>query len=48
MIDIDTLRNTIAFLNRAQISGAEVPAWVAVFNALNAEMQRLQAPPTSQ
>lgn len=48
MIDVDTLRNTIAFLNRAQITGAEVPAWVAVFNALNAEIAKLQAPPPSQ
>jgi hypothetical protein len=41
-VTLEELKNIMQFLQRAQLQGSEVPAWVAAYNALNAEIAKLQ------
>ena len=40
-------QNFQAFMNRVQLTGAEVPAWVEVVNAVGAMRQKAAGVPTS-
>lgn len=43
-MELEDLKNLQAFLQRVQLSGAEVPAWVKASNALAVEVARLTTP----
>lgn len=44
MVSLQTIEAALVFMQRAQLQGAEVPAYATAFNELSRERARLQAP----